>query len=264
MSATGGSLRNNSSLSQGLKVLWFEQTIADVPATDEWLAPAEQEKMRAFRVPKRASDWRLGRWTAKRALAHSHNLPGHPEALSAIEIVPADSGAPFAFVEGKPSSCAISISHSHGRAACATAPGNAALGCDVECIESRSDAFLSDYFTAQEQEAVAHSPVHDRALLHTLIWSAKESAMKAVREGLRLDTRSVSVCRVGQPSPWSLWAPLAVRTAEGKVLEGWWHAGHEFVRTVLSDSAMRAPSPLSLSQYNPESVEPVSPAPEGS
>lgn len=228
-------------MNQDLKVFWFEQTIADVPATDEWLAPAEQEKMRAFRVPKRASDWRLGRWTAKRAVAHSHNLPGHPAALSAIEIVPADSGVPLAFVEGKPSSCAISISHSQGRGACATAPGNAALGCDVERIEQRSDAFLSDYFTPEEQDAVARSAAHDRAILHTLIWSAKESAMKTLGEGLRLDTRSLTVTRVGQPSPWSMWAPLAVRTADGNVLEGWWRAGHEFVRTVIADPCCSAP-----------------------
>ena len=228
-------------MKQNLKVFWFEQTISDVPATDEWLAPAEQEKMRSFRVPKRASDWRLGRWTAKRALAHSHNLPGHPAALSAIEIIPADSGVPLAFVQGKPSSCAISISHSQGRGACATAPGSAALGCDVERIESRSDAFVSDYFTAEEQDAVARSPLHDRAILHTLLWSAKESAMKALGEGLRLDTRSLSVSRVGQPSPWCLWAPLTVRTASGALFEGWWHADGEFVRTVIADPGCSEP-----------------------
>lgn len=240
-----------------MKVLWFEQTIADVPATAEWLSPAEQERMRAFRVPKRASDWRLGRWTAKRALAHSHNFTGGSAALASIEIIPADSGAPEAFLAGKPSACAISISHSQGHAACAIAPINAALGCDVERIESRSDAFISDYFTAEEQDAIGRSAEHDRAILHTLFWSAKESALKALGEGLRLDTRSVSVSRVGQPSPWSLWAPLEIRTAGGPAFTGWWHADGEFVRTVIADPCLpvqnmygnRNPSETLLSAY---------------
>ena len=217
-------------------MFWLEQTMSDVPVTDDWLTPAEQEKFRAFRVPKRASDWRLGRWTAKRALARSH---AGDVALSAIEIIPAASGAPQAFVQGKRPAWSISISHSNGRAACAAARGAVPLGCDVERIEARNDAFLADYFTPEEQNVITDSAAADRSLLHTLFWSAKESAMKAVGEGLRLDTRSVSVTRVGCPSPWSLWTPLAVRTAGGAIFEGWWRADHDFVRTVISRPVLR-------------------------
>ena len=222
-------------------MFWLEQTIAEVPATDEWLAPVEQEKLRSFRIPKRASDWRLGRWTAKRTLAHSQQFPAGYAALAAIEIIPAESGVPRAFVQGKPSEWSISISHSNGRAACAAARGAIPLGCDVERIEARSDAFLADYFTSQEQETIQRSPAADRSLLHTLFWSAKESAMKALGEGLRLDTRSVSVTRIGCPSPWSHWTPLEVAVEDGAVMTGWWRADHDFVRTVVSSPGSVTP-----------------------
>lgn len=221
-------------MSRAAEVSWLEQTIADVPATNAWLAPAEQEKLRSFRIPKRACDWRMGRWTAKRALARRIRIPGDDAALASIEIVPAESGAPLAFFGGEPAAWTISISHSSGRAACATAPGEVPLGCDLERIEPRTGAFLSDYFTEEEQRAISDAAKSDQALLATLFWSAKESALKAVAEGLRADTRSASVTRVGCPSPWSLWAPLAVRLESGAEFEGWWHADREFVRTVVA------------------------------
>ncbi len=52
-----------------------------------------------------------------------------------------------------------------------------------------SDAFVADYFAPEEQTLIAHSSPADRELMLALLWSAKESALKALREGLRLDTR---------------------------------------------------------------------------
>jgi 4'-phosphopantetheinyl transferase len=64
-------------------------------------------------------------------------------------------------------------------------------------IELRSDAFVADYFTAEEQPLVARasSPVDGLRLLAP-VSSGKESALKALREGLRLDTRCVIVMPV--------------------------------------------------------------------
>jgi hypothetical protein len=50
--------------------------------------------------------------------------------------------------------------------------------------------------------SVAQPPApHERAVLATLIWSAEEAALPALREGLRLDTREVEVtpARVREP-----------------------------------------------------------------
>ena len=85
-----------------------------------------------MRFAKRRDDWRLGRWTAKRALAAYLNLPSNPQTLADIEIRPAPSGAPEVFVANKPAAVTISLSHRGGVAACAVAPSGMELGCDLE------------------------------------------------------------------------------------------------------------------------------------
>jgi 4'-phosphopantetheinyl transferase len=52
-----------------MDVYWLDQTQADVPAGDEWLCAREAACLARLRFAKRRADWRLGRWTAKRALA---------------------------------------------------------------------------------------------------------------------------------------------------------------------------------------------------
>jgi 4'-phosphopantetheinyl transferase len=60
-------------------------------------------------------------------------------------------------------------------------------------VEARSPAFVEDYFSADEQALIADISLPERSLLLALLWSAKESALKALRVGLRLDTRCMSV-----------------------------------------------------------------------
>ena len=79
-----------------MDVCWLEQTEADVPAENDWLNASEAARLNAMRFAKRRADWRLGRWTAKRALAVCLNLPFDRRALAGIEIRSAPSGAPEA------------------------------------------------------------------------------------------------------------------------------------------------------------------------
>ncbi|HYO12312.1 MAG TPA: hypothetical protein VE685_03840 [Thermoanaerobaculia bacterium] len=44
-------------------------TAGEEPADDAWLTPNERETLDRLRLPHRRSDWRLGRWVAKRAVA---------------------------------------------------------------------------------------------------------------------------------------------------------------------------------------------------
>lgn len=176
-----------------MKVCWLEQSKRDVPQENDWLSSSEATCMNVLRVAKRQSDWRLGRWTAKRAVAAFLNLHACPEALATIEIRPAQSGEPEVFINHQSATVTISISHSAGKAVCAVAQSGPQLGCDLETIEPHSDAFISDYFTAEEQAMVSRASASDRPWLTTLSWSAKESTLKALHEGLRLDTRSVTV-----------------------------------------------------------------------
>jgi 4'-phosphopantetheinyl transferase len=204
---------------------------ADVPAGVAWLSAAEAARLATMRVPKRARDFRLGRWTARVALG----AWGNGSSGADVEVVAAADGAPEAHASGRPLPCVVSISHAAGWGACAVARAGAALGCDVEAIEPRDAAFVEDFFTPGEREAFGAARDGDRDLLVALVWSAKESALKAMREGLRRDTRSVEVS-VPEATDVGGWRPLRVRSADdGRAFDGWWRAEGPLVITVVSD-----------------------------
>jgi len=243
-----------------IDVSWLEQAVADVPAEDDWLSAGEAVRLSGMRFPKRRADWKLGRWTAKRAVAACLNLPADPRSLARIEIRAAPSGAPEAFLGDEPAPVTISISHREGRAACAVAqvgqvgqvgqavpPAILLLGCDLEIVEPRGDAFATDYFTAEEQELLAQAPPAERLQLLALLWSAKESVLKALRVGLRLDTRCVAVDPNGGQAlagaglqPRSSWRPLSANH-NGQLLHGWWRQTDNLVRTMVAAPAPAAP-----------------------
>jgi 4'-phosphopantetheinyl transferase len=209
---------------------WLEQTAAEVPQADWWLSRAEQEHLGGLRFDKRRTDWRLGRWTAKLAVSRTLGVPN----LDAIEIRPAPTGAPKIFVRGDAAPISISISHSDGSAMCAISAPGTWLGCDVEKIEPRSDAFAAHYFTENERSAT------DSWTIMALRWSAKESALKALGIGLGVDMRRLSV----QVSAGHGWTPLTVRYAHLRTLHGWWSQSGGFVRTVAAVPAPPAPVPI--------------------
>lgn len=233
-----------------MNVYWLEQTVTDVPAENDWLTGNEVARLEALRFARRRSDWRLGRWTAKRAVATYLNLPGGSQALSTVEIRAAPSGAPEVYLAGESSDVTVSLSHRAGRAVCAVAPSGAALGCDLEVAEQHSDTFIADYFTSQEQAMVVRAPVPDHVA--ALLWSGKESTLKALRTGLRLDTRSVTVYPVGALprqeeegfaaglAQVSAWSPLFVCCSDGRTFHGWWRHTSPFLRTLV---AAPAPAP---------------------
>src|ERR1017187_9715151 len=105
-----------------MQVYWLEQTEGDVPLANDWLSARETICFNGLRFAKRRADWRLGRWTAKHAIASYLNLPDNSHDLAKIEIRPALSGAPEAFVANAPAPVTISISHRNGTALCAIAP----------------------------------------------------------------------------------------------------------------------------------------------
>jgi 4'-phosphopantetheinyl transferase len=225
-----------------MEVYWLEQTGADVPPGDEWLSAGERTALEWLHIPKRRADWLLGRWTAKRAIAPCLRLDQDCEALAAIEVRAASTGAPAAFIGGRRAGVSISLSHSHGAAFCAVAAAGTALGCDVEKVDRHSQTFIDDYFTAEEQEAVPRSPAHQRDRVVTLLWSAKESALKALQCGLRADTRSVNA-RPAELLPWQdeTWHPLTAHDIMGRIFHGWWRETGDLVWTLV---AIPAPTEL--------------------
>lgn len=223
-----------------MKLYWLEQVQADVPTGNDWLSPWEATRFDSFRFPKRRADWRLGRWTAKQALAAALNLGSDDAALSAIEIRPASSGAPEVFLNGDRALVAISLSHREGRAMCAIAPREVRVGCDLESLEAHSDAFVADYFTAEEQQTIAAVSAPDRECTVSLLWSAKESALKALHEGLRLDPRVVNVTFQSESLTVEGWGSLEVRYGCERFV-GWWQKTDHLVRTIVADLASDTP-----------------------
>ena len=230
-----------------MNIYWLEQREPDIPAGNDWLGPRELDRLRNMRIPKRHADWRLGRWTAKHTVASFLSLPANLPALTNIEIRAAASGAPEVFLNGQPAPVAISLSHSSGLASCAIAAPGGKFGCDLETIEPRDDAFIADYFTLEEKSLIDRSAIEDRPLLLALLWSAKESALKALRVGLRQSTTSVSVqLSERYPPPGQRprspvfasaeeWFALSVRYSADQMFTGYWRAEGNLVRTVVSD-----------------------------
>lgn len=221
---------------------WLEQTEADVPPGDQWLGARERSHLASLRFPKRRMDWRLGRWTAKRALTRCLNLPADNQSLRDVEILASPSGAPQVFLFTQAANVSISLSHRAGQGFCVVGLSGASLGCDLELIESREHSFVSDFFTASEQQLVDSAPAEQAPMLTTLLWSAKESALKALQVGLRLDTTSLDVSLdpemhgprdcVGLGDV-EVWSSLSVRCGSGQVLRAWWRCANGVVRTVV-------------------------------
>jgi 4'-phosphopantetheinyl transferase len=199
-----------------------------------------------MRFAKRRADWRLGRWTAKCAIAAHLRRPFTIGNFAAFEVRPALSGAPRAYVEGRAAGLTISLSHSHGVAVCALAEDEVALGCDIEKVEPRSRAFFADYFTAEEAAVVQSAPEDFRETLVTVFWSAKESVLKATEMGLRSDPLSlVATPEPAEESVWG-WRPITVAQVGGLEFRGWWRVREGMVSTLVATPAPGVPEDLRI------------------
>ncbi len=189
----------------------------DVPESDGWLGPRERQCVQRFAVPPRLAAWKAGRWAAKRAVAE---CTGRGPAR--VEILPAADGAPEAWVGNERVPVSVSLSHRDGVAVAVATPGAYDAGCDVELVEPRCAGFASDWFTTRECAAVEHAAPRARDELIALTWSAKESVLKALRTGLRVDTRRVEVSFA--------WEGFEA-DMEGRRIRGWWRSDGRFVIT---------------------------------
>jgi len=210
---------------------WLLLTASALPEGEGWLGPQERNVFAGLRLPKRRSEWSLGRFAAKRALASFARI----DALDRIQVIAAEDGAPEAFIDGRMLRWGISISHRDDLAACVIAPSRK-VGCDLEAVEPRTSRFVNDFFTERERLEVERTEDSHRDRLVALTWSAKESALKVLRVGLRRDTRSVEVeiddLETAEPG----WHPLrATVNPERQAFRGWWRQERSLVLTVVGD-----------------------------
>ncbi|MBK9943693.1 MAG: 4'-phosphopantetheinyl transferase superfamily protein [Kouleothrix sp.] len=238
---------------------WLVQSMAAHPDLAAGAAPAgvlsllEQRRLASIPVAKRRSDWLLGRWTAKRLMqSYVMRRTGHLLPLDMFSITSDPDGAPRVVadwpceLQSAIKGLQLSISHSNGHALCAiTDLADAPIGVDIERIEPRGPEFAADFFTPHEQRQIAAAAPAERDTVVTLIWSAKESALKALRLGLTIDTRCVS-CSLGRHGSAGLaWWPLTIdyRLAParpaGTIMHGWWRIVNEFVLTLVVNPARR-------------------------
>lgn len=202
------------------------------------LHPVEQRRLADLKLSKRRSEWLIGRWTAKHLLQAclERDLDAHLP-LNMIGIYNDARGAPVAMVDcgSRIAEWAVSISHSHFCGFSAALPDAAiGLGVDIEHIELREWGFVEDYFTPDEIQRVRAAPIERRETLITAIWSAKESALKALRLGLTIDTRRVHC--VIDPHRYSdrAWLEFDITCTSNytESLRGWWRTWGAYVLTV--------------------------------
>jgi 4'-phosphopantetheinyl transferase len=227
-------------LKQNSSIPWLTRKLSDCPGHNNWLGKQEKAVLDNLRFTKRRSDWRLGRWTAKQVIKNFLISESEDISFSRIEILADPDGAPKVYLKNKPALFTISISHSHGRAFCALAPSNKPIGCDIEFIEPRDENFICDYFTTEEMAWVKSCKQTLNPLISNLIWSAKESTLKVIKQGLRMDTRSVNTFKC-EPGNTQNWQPLEIELNKSKKYFGWWKTMEGFVLTIVTEKKALRP-----------------------
>ncbi len=221
-------------------VHWWSAGLAHVPQVDHWIDEVEAARFASMRFTKRRSEAKLSRYCAKTTVAMTLGRSTDPASLRSIQIRNARDGAPETRVDGHDGELVIAMTDRADWAVAAVIAGPSRIGCDLELVEPRSQAFVDDYFTPAERSLVAGSA--EPALTSNLIWSAKESALKVLRTGLRRDTRTVTVTlREDRAEAWN---SLLVDSSEGRHMWGWWRRYNSFVLTVAAEVEIPAPESL--------------------
>ena len=247
---------------------WLLQAADEHPDIARGLAPAgllcaaEQQRLDALQVLKRRRDWLLGRLTAKQLLQSV--LSDEAEQAVGLHEILIDNdadGAPFAALDkgrtsastgaGQRLAGSLSISHSRGVAFSAfyafdPKEEQSAIGADIEFIEPRAESFIRDFFTDAEMAMVQQAGPATTAVLVTACWSAKEAVLKALRTGLRLDTRQVQ-CLIRPPLPvGEEWQSFEIQILDpayaAGAWSGWWRRLPQYPDFVLT-MALRTDAP---------------------
>ncbi|KAB2889796.1 MAG: 4'-phosphopantetheinyl transferase superfamily protein [Desulfobulbaceae bacterium] len=149
------------------------------------LAASEWAALAAFSLPKRRAQWYTGRLCAKQAVARymREHLPQLPLPDSrGIVIGNLPSGRPY--IETRLAGLSgldLSISHSGDLAAAIVS--TAACGIDIQ-VDTPSLELVSERFCREsERQLLLELPGGDYAACLNMLWTAKEAAKKAARDG---------------------------------------------------------------------------------
>jgi phosphopantetheinyl transferase len=225
----------------------------------EVLTARERSQYQRFEFVKRRDDWLSGRLAAKHLIARMlrEYFDRDTPALG-IEIEASPAGAPIpvnATASGLPGlmpgarlPLELSISHSRGAAFAAAfwradaKTSRARIGADLEWIEPRPPDLFDDYFTEEERRYCGHGheKQDERA---TIVWSAKESTLKAAGLGLTIDTRAVTCLpdtgpaslRTDPPGPWRGLSIVTAPPLSSSIVaaQGCWKIDDGFAFTIV-------------------------------
>lgn len=203
------------------------------PALESILSPGERTVLAGLRFSKRRAEWLLGRAAAKSLLLAAHPAcAASPPARLTIQNEP--GGAPFTLLDGRPLPGCLSLSHrEHLACAALSLAPDLPIGIDLERIEPRTPAFIDTFLTPTEAATCLALSAPDQDRYAVTCWSAKEAVLKALRIGLRADTRAVELLEIASPAP-DGWGCLRLRSTLPGVerLNAWWRQDGEFIITL--------------------------------
>jgi 4'-phosphopantetheinyl transferase len=252
---------------------WLARGELDVPVGQQWLTPTEAQRAASMKFTKRRTEYLLRRFAGKIAVAAVTGMPSDPAGLGRIGVLNRRTGAPYVQVDGTELGLDVSLTDRAGWAVCLVAPDLGAVGVDLEIVEPRSRGFVRDFLTPAEQELVASVPGPDGFdAAANLIWSAKESALKVLRTGLRADTRSVEV-KIADPQaiadslatadPLATadaasagWQRLHVTSGADR-FPGWWRRDGVFLLTVVAATGLAEPPTVLTGSADLTRAEPL-------
>jgi len=167
----------------------------------EDLCDADRARLPVARAPRAERDWRVSRAAGsalRRAAGAGRNAP-------------------------------LALSHSNGHALVALAPAGWALGVDLERCRSRDvDALAGWVCTAEERRALmAHADAAARLQYFYVLWTLKESLLKAAGLAFPAGMAQVGLAQAGTPAavlraPQGHWQAMAWRLPQDWVAAAAW------------------------------------------
>lgn len=195
-------------------IFWKYQLMQDIPDDQSWLSESELKQYQQFRFPKRQKDWLSGRFVGK-SLIKAVVFEADSILLNQLTIQNEPGGAPYPQYNQSRLNGSLSLSHRDSFAAAAWCNDeDVTIGIDLEAIETKSTGFIEDYFSKGEAEVVLTLPVEQRDVAASLLWSGKEAILKALKIGLRVDTRKL-IIEVPDIKRKESWSKLTVLESPG-------------------------------------------------
>lgn len=200
----------------------------------EFLGKQEKVEYARLKVPKRKEEWMGSRLAVKRLIFACRPQLGLAN-LAQVQILKEHSGVPFLQINEAGRLLGwLSLSHSHGHVLAAYSPDDIRFGVDLELIEYRSIDFVRDFFTTAEVQQATIGAPDQKIVATTIIWSAKGVVLKAISEGLRIDTRKIEIHFSPETSNGARWNRLDITSADVKIPSQrlLWRKEGDFIQTL--------------------------------